>query len=74
MGKRPHVLSVQLSGLGETSTWQAFDPVLAWARDKLGASLEVDNSIFGAHQPEEAVDALRQHLNGALQRRVWCDS
>lgn len=44
---------------------QVFDPLLAWARDTLGAELAVDDSIFGANQPSEAIQTLRRHLEGA---------
>ena len=43
---------------------QVFDPLLAWARDTLGAPLAVDESIFGPNQPNEAIQTLRQHLEG----------
>lgn len=46
-------------------TRQVFDPLLAWARDTLGAELAVDDSIFGANQPSEAIQTLRHHLEGA---------
>ena len=49
---------------------QVFDPLLAWARDTLGAELAVDDSIFGANQPSEAIQTLRQHLEGVL-RHYW---
>ena len=43
---------------------QVFDPLLAWARETLGTELAVDDSIFGANQPSEAIQTLRQHLEG----------
>lgn len=48
---------------------QVFDPVLAWARDRFSAEFQVDDSIFGAPQPEEAVAALRQYLESAAYAR-----
>ncbi|KAK9831932.1 hypothetical protein WJX81_000790 [Elliptochloris bilobata] len=43
---------------------QVFDPVLEWAGDTLRAAFTVDDSIFAANQPEAAIQALRQHLEG----------
>jgi chaperone required for assembly of F1-ATPase len=39
-----------------------WDPVLAWARDTLGASFVVRNGVMPAAQPEAAIAAARAHI------------
>ncbi len=72
-----HSLSEGRSVLdGHWPALQVFDPVLAWARERFGADFAVDDSIFGAHQSEETVAALRRYLEsaarGPLLGRLCC--
>ena len=45
-------------------TAQVFDPVVDWLEQRLGTSLRVDDSIMGAEQKPEALQAVRDHLSG----------
>ena len=43
---------------------QVFDSVVEQVGALLGVPLRVDDSIMGAHQPPEALEAVRSHLLG----------
>ena len=45
-------------------TAQVFDSVVEQVGALLGVPLRVDDSIMGAHQPPEALQAVRSHLLG----------
>jgi chaperone required for assembly of F1-ATPase len=47
---------------------EAWDPVLAWARDVLGARFVQIEGVIYAAQPEQAVAAAR----AAIPQNVWC--
>lgn len=49
-----------------------FDPVVEWLEQRLGTKLRVDDSIMGAEQGPEAIQAVRDHLSGKPHARMTC--
>ncbi len=41
---------------------QAWDPVLAWAREAIGARFRLGEGVMFVEQPPEAIEAVRRHL------------
>ncbi|BDA44969.1 ATP synthase mitochondrial F1 complex assembly factor 2 [Coccomyxa sp. Obi] len=41
-----------------------YDPIIAWASKFLSAELSISDSIFGAQQPQRAVKAVQNYLEG----------
>ena len=46
---------------------QLYNPILAWANQHLKVKFTVNDSIFGAHQPADTHQALRDFLQGMNQ-------
>lgn len=53
---------------------QVYDPIVAWASRFLQAEFETSDSIFGAQQPQRAVEAVQRYLEGTDHPEPWSAS